>query len=317
MKLLSLDLRNYDRYSPGVNANCEVADNGKYYYVETSKLDSAKLYTYQPIHKDLKITKSRDGVYAYIIASTEKEEAMQDASIYAIRTLTIHEIKTKHAHLVNRLNKISSKSNGKGIRYLHYAGEFLKEGDNISFNFMSGTYMAENIPLIKSDEDVNNNRHHIDYVKAVFKKHTNLNAEITTDSLIDKSQLTLTKRDIDTLVKYGAEVYEYDNRSDCEYRNKYKGLYGRQIAQHTQKLRVFERTNKEIGKTPPVFVKPESPLQGELLLPQESPTTLGKRKKSSNETVSSAETSLRARKTRKTVHNSNSTRGKSVRRTIF
>lgn len=311
---LTLDLTERDRVSPGVNANCEVADNGKYYYIETSNLDSKTLYTYQPIHKDKNIKKIRDGIYAYIIASTEKEEEkIKIPHIYAIRTLTIHEIKTKHAHLVNRLTKPSSKNNNKGIRYLHYAGEFLKQGNSISFNFMSGTYMADNIQ-IKHDRDVITNAVHINHVKSIFKEYTSINAQFTVESLINKSHLTLTKRDIDTLVNYGAYVYEYDDHDECEYKVNYKGLHARQLAQHNQKMRVFERTNKETEKPPPIFVKPRSPLQGNLLQPIETPMMLGKRKRSSNQTVSSSqtgyftETHSHTRKKRKTVYSSTNTR---------
>jgi hypothetical protein len=315
--LVSLDLSQYDRLSPGVNANCEVAANGKYYYIETNKLDTKKLYTYQPIRKDRKIIKSRDGVYAYIIASTEEEQERKTAHIYAIRTLTVHEIKTKHAHLVNRLSKPSPKNNGKGIRYLHYAGEFFKEGDSIMFNFMSGTYMAENVPLITTDKDVDDNLQHINSAKTVFTTYGMPNTRFTRESLIDKSRLSMSKEDIDTLVKYGAEVYEYDSRHDCEYRNKYKGMLARKEQVYKQQMRTYntyKEHNEKNGKLPPIFEKPPSPIEGRLLQMQESPTILGKRKKSSGKTVSSIETSLPPRKTRKTVVVSKHNLRKSTRR---
>jgi hypothetical protein len=304
--LVTLDLGQYDKLSPGTNSNCEIAENGKYYYIETNNLDAKKLYTYQPIRKDRKIIKSRDGVYAYIIASTEEEQAKNKAHIYAIRTLTVHEIKTKHTHLVNRLSKPSTKSNGKGIRYLHYAGEFLKEGDQITFNFMSGTYMAENVPLIKTDEDVENNVQHIDSAKTVFRTNGMPNTQFTKESLIDKSHLTLRIEDIDLLIKYGAEVYEYDDRRDCDYRNNYKGLLARKEQAYKQQLRTYntyKAHNEKNGKLPPTFEKPPSPIEGKLLQPKESPTILGKRKTSLGN--SSIETSLPPSKTRKTLSKSN------------
>jgi hypothetical protein len=143
------------------------------------------------------------------------------------------------------------------------------------------------------------------------------NTRFTRESLIDKSRLSMSKEDIDTLVKYGAEVYEYDSRHDCEYRNKYKGILARKEQVYKQQLRTYntyKEHNEKNGKPPPIFEKPSLPIEGRLLQMQESPTILGKRKKSSGKTVSSIETSLPPRKTRKTVVVSKHNLRKSTRR---
>lgn len=281
-----LDLTTFDLVSPGIENNCTMADNGKYYYIEIKTLDVKKLYTYQPVRKNEKILKSTDGIYSYIIASTEKEKQKNIVHIYAVRTLSIHEINTKHTHLIKRVNQILLNKNREEIRYLYYAGELLKKGDTIKFNFMSGSYMIEYVPLIKTNTDVANNKLHIEFVKGVFYKYGMINADIILHGLIEKKYINLSERDIDQLVSYGAEVYEYENQEDCKYREKYNNLYNKEIMKFQQTMRIYEKYDKKKGLPAPVFKKPKSPVEGKLLILKNYSSILGKRKISSEATNS-------------------------------
>jgi len=299
--VVPIDIRDELLHSPSFADNCNKADDGKYYFIDQSTMklaDTEKIYTFQPVRKDAKILKSRDGIYVYIIASTEEERARNKVHIYAIRTLTVHEAKTKHTNLIKRIRKILSSRNKQELRYLYYAGEFVKKGDSIRFNFMSGTYMRDRniVSLILNETDVANNQAHIDFVKELFRKYGMPNADIDLSStLINPNNLRLTKADIDQLVSYGIKVYEYDNVKDCKQRKDYDFHLAKAQAQFDVQMRIYEKYGKETGNPPPIFQKPNV-VEGREVSRKGTTKMLGKRKRS---TQSSSRTSNSHRKSMK------------------
>jgi hypothetical protein len=276
--LSPIKLNEISTASPGIQHNCTMAENNKYYYIDIKKLNSKELYLYEPLRKNRQILKCRDGIYVYIIASSEKEK---EKNIYAVRTLSIHEIKTKHTNLIKRILKNQKREDE--MKYLYYAGEFIKNGNNIQFNFMSGTYMRDYVPLIKTDTDIENNRQHIDFVKEIFHNYGMTNTDIILDDLINNKNLILSKKEINLLVMYGATVYEYNTQKDCLNHSNYEILTIKTKMQFEAKKRAYDRykeINERNGILPPVLE--ELPLtKGRLIIKPNSPKKTRSSKSSS------------------------------------
>ena len=99
-----------------VENNCTEKD-GKYYYIDASKLNKHIFDIYQPIINDVDLTTNElyeNGTYTYVIGSS----ADGKVHLFCMKLLTVNEIGTKHSKIVERLLLDNIK--------IHYAGEFVK-----------------------------------------------------------------------------------------------------------------------------------------------------------------------------------------------
>ena len=275
----------HDMGSPVVEKNCTMTENGKFYRISLDNFDKKRFQIQNPLRMDRRIIKARDGTYIYIIATNEKAERNGQYHIYSLRTLSIHEVKTKHTHLLNFLKK------NKHIKNLYYAGEFKKKGENVEFNFASGTYMVGHVDNILTQDDVERNIPHIEFVKGLFGKYE-LTAEITTDSLINSTNLPLTMSQLNELVEYGVEVIEYDTKKECLDFINYPFQSLKAKTTHENQLRVFNKYGNRENQQPPQLILPPKPKEG-TKINQQPPTRTGLSSKRKRSTSSSARSTKR------------------------
>ena len=88
-----------------------------------------------PLLVDSKIKKAKPGIYVWLMKEDENNKEI--THLYAKRALTPQEIQTKHLNILIELNdyKINGTSN------VLCAGEFVLDGDKLTFNYQSGTIM--------------------------------------------------------------------------------------------------------------------------------------------------------------------------------
>lgn len=184
------------------HTQCNEID-GKYYFVHLNPYESSLLQEKLPVIEDVeKLKDANDGIYTYVVLSLDDGPV----KIYLIRVLNIYEFGTKHQQLVHRIACINNKCKKYN---LFYAGEVLKEGDVVRFNFYSGTFKMETkLKKKNTSKDIN-------YVKR-FLDRSGINVEFVNEPLIIPENLQLTKQDIDLYKSIGANVFEFDNKDKCD-----------------------------------------------------------------------------------------------------
>jgi hypothetical protein len=278
----------HDMGSPVVEKNCAMAENGKFYRINLDKLDKKRFQIQNPLRTDNNINTARDGIYVYIIATNKTDEIKGKYHIYSLRTLSIHEVKSKHTHL---LNSVKLK---KGIKNLYYAGEFKKKGKKVEFNFASGTYMVGHVDNILTEDDIERNIPHIEFVKRLFAEY-GLTAKITINSLINSTNLALTMSQLNELVEYGVEVIEYDTKKECMDYINYPFQVLKAEMTHKNQLTVFNKYGNREKQLPPQLILPPEPKEGKKIN-QQSPTPAGLSSKRKRSTSSSARSTTRRKR---------------------
>jgi len=167
--------------------------NDKYYIVGINP------YTNQQLHLTLPIITNLhgldDGFYIYVLLSLDNGEP----SMYFIKTYTSYEIGTKHQQLIYRIacnNQTCKKYN------LYYAGELQKRGNEIKFNFYSGTFkMATKLKKTKLPQDIEYMKQHI-----LSLCDEGIYIQFMDEPIITSENILFTQKDLDDLKHLGANV---------------------------------------------------------------------------------------------------------------
>lgn len=156
-----------------------------------------------------------DGIYTWVILSLNNEPPR----MYLKKTLTSYEFGTKHQEILYSISCANDICNDYN---LYYAGELLKNGNNIYFNLESGTYMKEKL---------NPKKQTLGTIKAskinardMINERINKTGEFIIEE-VDKSFIThegipLTSNDLKIYSDLGAKIYKFNNAEDCAAFNK-------------------------------------------------------------------------------------------------
>jgi hypothetical protein len=244
----------------GIQKQCSEL-NGKFYHIELKNTLNECLADRIRMLENEEITTSSNGVYVWIIATLPND----DFGLFAIKTLTIHEISTKHLQLINR---IKEKYRISDNFIIHGAGEFIKTDTKIVVNFLSGTYMSDVISDMTEDQKRQVQDEIADAILAKTKDRLGVDISIfspSNDTFIKNENLQFNYDDFILFIECGATITEYNTKNDC-FNNTagYMTEYYRAKAQHDMNLRSYE---SGYSKTDPgEFIKPERPSERGLIL---------------------------------------------------
>jgi hypothetical protein len=122
-----------------------------------------------PLLVDSKLKKAKPGIYVWLMKEDENDTNI--THLYAKRALIPQEIQTKHLNILIELNgyKINGTSN------VLCAGEFVLDGDKLTFNYQSGTIMQTGAWM--TPENTN-------YVIDIFRKYVKKGITIESNDAI-------------------------------------------------------------------------------------------------------------------------------------
>jgi hypothetical protein len=267
-----------------VENNC-IKLNDNYYYIKIDNLRKDDLYLNQRLIPNTELKKQTNGVYVYIIGSIRDE-----LNLISVKVLTINEIGTKHRDIFKRLHGIYFDK-------IHYSGEFIKTGNTIQYNFVSGSYMAGNVDFKNPGEE------HIRNVDSVFSS-LGFNPSFSSETLVNNETLILTIDNLQELLRYGAEIFEFKTKAHCKANENYKFLTLSHKMKYDSSVRAWEAGVKKYNsKLPkPIYVELPIPPNGkavELAKKQKQTENVGskrKREKNVKKSIDGNRTTKRRRK---------------------
>ena len=156
-----------------------------------------------------------DGIYTWVILSLNNEPPR----MYLKKTLTSYEFGTKHQEILYSISCANDICNDYN---LYYAGELLKEGNNIYFNLESGTYMKEKLnPKKKTLGTIKASKINArDMINERINKIGGLTIEEVDKSFITHEGIPLTLNDLKIYSDLGAKIYKFNNAENCATFNK-------------------------------------------------------------------------------------------------
>jgi hypothetical protein len=233
-----LEASNNSMLSDGIGEQCtKIGDF--FYHFDMSHKNRKCLMEKIPIIRNLEVTEASDGVYTWLIFTDKKGKPQ----FVSKKVMTIQEISTKHSHIIlDILDEIDT---------IHLAGEFIKSGNNVTINFLSGTYMVNLFENIIPQDIIEIHNEAVTFLNSAFERRlvfTNQNKE---ETLITQQNVVYTRENIDVLLGCGAIIKRFDTRKLC---NKYDKRVTELItaqAQHEMRMKLwntYERKGSE-----PVF----------------------------------------------------------------
>jgi hypothetical protein len=173
-----------ERQAIGILKQCFMY-NGEYVQLEGGNVSG---------FKPVSIREGGDGIYTYIFD--------QDKMLHTARVENQFEINSLH-------NTLVYKGHVKRVRG---GGELKKEGNKITFNLLSGSFMKDWMQDVLDgtcDDKVQES------VKQLFRISGYEDCTYTTETLINKKNVPLTKAQLDGYVKAGVTVKLYSSRKHC------------------------------------------------------------------------------------------------------
>ena len=247
----------------GIQKQCSEL-NGKFYHIELKHTLNECLAEQIRMLENEEIAIASNGVYVWIIATLPGG----DFGFFAIKTLTVHEISTKHTQLIFR---IKEKYRISDNFIIHGAGEFIKTDTKIDVNFLSGTYMSDVISEMTKDKKLQVQN---EIANAILEKTNGFGLEISilsppNDTFIKNENLQFNYDDFILFIECGATITEYNTKKECiDNTSGYMTDYYRAKTQYDMFLRSYERGN--IKTHPGEFIEPERPAQRGLVLTVEN-----------------------------------------------
>jgi hypothetical protein len=209
-----------------INYNC-LEFNNKFYNINISSISLDDIEDHVKLYKDKDINKVPDGIYIWLIAT------MKDGSthLYFNKVYTVHEFGTKHQNIVNRIHK--------NLKEIHLAGELIKDSyEGLWYNFLSGTYMLDNIDVKNPFEDALD-----DFDDFVFEfTGLPLIYDNSGKTLIHPNRLILSHDDLNLFLKYGADIHSFKTEEECKRLGRYKldlAKYKARLVTHNRQLERF------------------------------------------------------------------------------
>ena len=228
----------YDDYvDPAIENQC-FKYMGLYWYLEPSSIkEIGNSLTYIELGKGENLT--RDGVYTWLLGN-----AGNDNKLYLMECLSINEGTNKHSHITRAVKRDFNKF------VLYGAGELQKQGNKLTINSLSGTYML----------DVEVNQQHI-ILEAVKKLLKNSNNSVKIDrsmkTLINDVNIPFNLERLQKMLEIGISFIVYDSRKKCMEAENY---VLNQAKEEARAITTYENELRLHKRNPKIFVKPEKPV---------------------------------------------------------
>lgn len=229
----------YDDYvDPGIENQCFEYPKGYYWYLEPSSIkEIGNSLTYIELGKGENLT--RDGVYTWLLGN-----AGNDNKLYLMECLSINEGTNKHSHITRAVTRDFNEF------VLYGAGELQKQGNKLTINSISGTYMQY--------VEVNQQRIILEAVKKLLQNNKNsVEIDMSMKTLINDVNIPFTLERLQKMLEIGISFIVYDSRKKCmEAKNyvlkqaKAKAKYVIDLKNHNQRPKVFDKPEMPVIQIP-------------------------------------------------------------------
>ena len=183
---------------------CTVQFGDKFIFIDLKGLRRDEFIENIPLIYERPI---EDGYYTWLIYTEDAANTRQ--RFIATKALSILEIGTIHMDIAKRVN----------AKKIHAAGEIKVDGDSITFNLQSGTYMK---PAMQKKRSRCDTIRFEDLVISKVKNYLGDNAKDTEEPLIIKTNLPIKGEELALYEEYGAVITKYDSSEACKNANKRK-----------------------------------------------------------------------------------------------
>ena len=219
-----------------------------YYHIEISTEQKQCLGVKIPLIRNNGLINASDGVYTWLIFTDKKD----NRQVVAKKALTAQEISTKHLDILYDIYDEGGTIN--------YAGEFMKTGNEISINFLSGTFMQDQIEIFMNewkeslgDDDLTSfeeaemvDRLYQDaltFLEEAFGGYLTFTFEKGTKTFITTPNIPYTRESIELFLRCGAIIRRFDNKTLCRlYENRVNNKINAATA-HDIQIRIWQRFN--------------------------------------------------------------------------
>jgi hypothetical protein len=223
----------------GIDEQCSKIGNYYYHFIMSEEQQRCLLEKI-PVIRNFELLEASDGVYTWFVFRNKQGKPQ----FVAKKVLTIQEITTKHGQILgNVFDELDS---------VHLAGEFIKKGNNIEINFLSGTYMRDHFRRKEETEPGAAGRIHKDaiaFLNRSFRHRlvfTNQDPAIT---LITNKNILYTRENIKLLLECGASIRRFDTRGFCNKYDRRVSILRTAEVQHDNAINIW----KKYGGDEPVF----------------------------------------------------------------
>ena len=224
----------YDDYvDPGIQNQC-FEHKGYYYYLQPSSIkEIGNNLTYIELGKGENLP--REGVYTWLLGN-----AGNDNKLYLMECLSINEGTNKHSHIMRAVTRDFDEF------VLYGAGELQKQGNKLTINSLSGTYMQ--------DVEVNQQRIILEAVQKLLQNNKNsVKIDTSMKTLINDVNIPFTLERLQKMLEIGISFIVYDSRKKCMEANNY-------ILNQAKAKATFEFELEKHIRRPKIFDKPEMPV---------------------------------------------------------
>lgn len=228
----------YDDYvDPGIQNQC-FEHKGYYYYLQPSSIkEIGNNLKYIELGKGEKLP--RDGVYTWLLGN-----AGNDNKLYLMECLSINEGTNKHSHIMRAVTTDFDDF------ILYGAGELQKQGNKLTINSLSGTYMQ--------DVEVNQQRIILEAVQKLLDNNKNsVNIDTSMKTLINGVNIPFTLERLQKMLEIGISFIVYDSRKKCMEANNYnlkqakaKAKYDIELEKHIRKPKIFDKPEMPVIEFP-------------------------------------------------------------------
>jgi hypothetical protein len=237
IQVFPIDIREEVGIKGGLN--CRIQLNGQYVFIKTDKLDRNAFLNSLTLYESVP---EEEGYYTWIVYSIDDGEK----KIVLNKVLSYLEIGTKHNILAYRTRATK----------VHAAGELHIENGVKNINLFSGTFM-KNVFESRSIKRQKKNSLNMsskngfcdesmleEFIKEQLKVYFGNDSILRTYEFITKINCPLNKEELDTYTMYGAKVYLFNTKNECNeyYTQSYKMLNGG--------FRRIKKTMKRLSKYP-------------------------------------------------------------------
>lgn len=192
--------------SLGIDEQCAKIGDYFYHFVMSEEKQKS-LRKKIPIIRNNGIQTASDGVYTWFIFTDKRGERQ----FVAKKVLTIQEISTKHTNILSDILE--------ELETIHYAGEFIKNGDVIEINFLSGTYMAPSFENLSANDIIEIKNEAVKFLNQKYKRTLVFKEQNPVETMITSTNIMYTRENMKLLLDNGAIIKRFDTKSFCRKYN--------------------------------------------------------------------------------------------------
>jgi hypothetical protein len=160
-----------------------------------------------------------DGFFTYFVYQNQHVQNYEDPEAIRIGCIKVRsglEFGTSHMNLADYLRLLGPESfDHTRTANLLFAGEFKKEGENITYNFLSGTFLQKHDNALSPAELALTRSQRVEVMKALLGK-MGLVGIFTDESFITPETPFFTMEEKADLERIGLLINEFDTKRQCK-----------------------------------------------------------------------------------------------------